>query len=131
MAIFAADLAYKKYQENIYTDDTGNVYFLQQGVYTNSSSIKNIRASYITVKHDKKYYIYVGMSTNLENALKVQEYYAKKDIPVYIKSETVQNQEFLSELGQYDVLLSSCSDEELPNILETILSTYEEIFITS
>lgn len=131
LAILSANWVYERYQKEVYEEDAGNIYFLQQGVYTNTNSIQNIKASYITVKQDKKYYTYVGMSTSKENAQKIQKYYEKQNIPVYIKSVPVQNQEFLSELSQYDILIESSNDEELPNILETVLATYEEIFMTS
>lgn len=131
LAILSANNAYKKYQQNIFSEETGNVYFLQQGAYTDSSSIKDIKATYITVKQEKKYYTYVGMSTSLENALKIKNYYEKQNIPIFIKNETLTNKEFLSELSQYDILISSSTEEQLPHILETILSTYEEIYMTN
>ena len=62
-----------------------------------------------------------------ELAEKIKEIYEKKEVPVYIKLVNITNQEFLNELGQYDVLLKNTEEfSQLENILETILSTYEE-----
>ena len=125
LSFLCADFVYQKYQENYISG--GNIYFLQQGVYTNLDSIKNIAASYITVERDQKFYTYLGMTMDLDIALKIKEFYEKKNIPVYIKQDVINNPEFLSELGQYDILLqNSESEEEISNVLETILSTYEE-----
>lgn len=129
LAFLCANFVYEKYRKDSLPE--GNVYFIQQGVYSNKESIKNIAASYITIEQDNKFYTYVGMTTSLENAEKIKKMYEKKNIPIYIKSENIQNQEFLNELSQYDVLLKNTeNEEEVTNILETILSTYEEILKT-
>jgi len=129
LAFLCANFVYEKYRKDSLPE--GNVYFIQQGVYSNKESIKNIAASYITIEQDNKFYTYVGMTTSLENAEKIKKMYEKKNMPIYIKSENIQNQEFLNELSQYDVLLQNTEkEEEVTNILETILSTYEEILKT-
>jgi len=129
VAFVCAEFVYEKYQKSYALEP--NIYFLQQGVYTDSKNIRNIAANYITVEQDNKFYTYIGMTTKKENAEKIQELYKKKNIPIYIKSENIQNQEFLSELSQYDILLKNTNnEEEITNILETILSTYEETIKT-
>lgn len=126
LAILVADIVYQKYLETT-IEYQGNVYFLQQGVYTDKSNIKNITANYITVEEENKYYTYLGMTLNEKIANKIKDYYEKKNIPVYVKSVNITNQEFLNELGQYDILLENTDDvNQIENILETILSTYEE-----
>ena len=126
LSFLAADLVYQKYLETTSLYE-GNVYFLQQGVYTDKSNIKNISANYITVEEENKYYTYLGMTMDKELAEKIKEIYEKKEVPVNIKLENITNQEFLNELGKYDVLLKNTEEfSQIENILETILSTYEE-----
>lgn len=126
LSFLVADLVYQKYLETTSLYE-GNVYFLQQGVYTDKSNIKNISANYITVEEENKYYTYLGMTMDKEQAEKIKEIYEKKEVPVYIKLVNITNQEFLNELGQYDVLLKNTEEfSQIENILETILSTYEE-----
>lgn len=127
LAFLCADYVYERYQESIGMG-ANTVYFLQQGVYTNPENIQDIAASYITVSENNKFYTYLGMSLDLENAERIQKIYEKKNIPVYIKQQSVSNSEFLNSLSQYDILLKNAqSEDEISNILETILSTYEEI----
>ncbi len=127
LAFISADYVYTRYQESIGNGEN-TVYFLQQGVYSNEDAIQNIAASYITIQENHKFYTYLGMTLEKSNAEKVKKLYEKKNIPVYIKPQTVSNVEFLNALSQYDILLKSTDDgEEITNILETILSTYEEI----
>jgi len=126
LAILVADIVYQKYLETNMSYE-GNVYFLQQGVYTDESNIKGISANYITVEEENKYYTYLGMTMDKTLAEKIKSIYNEKGIPVYIKSVNITNQEFLNELGQYDILLKNTNEfSQIENILETILSTYEE-----
>ena len=128
LAFLCANFVYEKYRKSILLEEDGNVYLLQQGVYTDTKQIKNIADSYITIEQDHIFYTYLGMTTKKENANKIKEIYEKRNIPVYIKTENIQNSEFLNALSQYDILLKNTDDqEEIQNILETILSTYEEI----
>ena len=132
LAILVADQIYQKYLETT-IEYQGNVYFIQQGVYTDKTSIENIPVTsisdknYIVVEDQNKYYTYLGMTLSEKMANKIKNFYEKKDIPVYVKSVNITNQEFLNELGQYDILLENTDDvNQIENILETILSTYEE-----
>ncbi len=125
LTFILANIVYDRYQ-NTYVEDS-NFYYLQQGVYTDQKSIDNIAASYITIQEEDKYYTYLGMTTDREIAEKIKKMYEKEGIPVYIKGGKTSNQEFLTELEQYDVLLKATEDyQETKTILETILSTYEE-----
>ena len=128
LAFLCANFVYEKYRKSILLEEDGNVYLLQQGVYTDTKQIKNIAASYITIEQDHKFYTYLGMTTKKENANKIKEIYEKRNIPVYIKTENIQNSEFLNALSQYDILLKNTDDqEEIQNILETIFVTKTSI----
>lgn len=118
---------YNRYKTNVVIGEVTTVYFLQEGVYTTNNVIKDIKSPHITVKENKKYYTYLGMTLDKEIANKIKEIYNKENINIYIKEVNMNNDIFISELSQYDILLKTSSNyKEITNILDTILSTYEE-----
>lgn len=118
---------YNRYKTNVVIGEVTTVYFLQEGVYTSNNVIKDIKPPYITVKENKKYYTYLGMTLDKEIANKIKEIYNKENIHIYIKEINMNNDMFISELSQYDTLLKTTTNyKEITNILDTILSTYEE-----
>lgn len=125
LAIIFARETYRDYQDSF--EENVNFYYIQQGVYIDDKNIQELEVSSITVFEENKYYIYLGMTTKEEIAKKIKEMYEKEGMTIYIKEGYTNNQEFLSELSQYDVLLESTNNqEEIENILETILSTFQE-----
>lgn len=117
--------------------DTGKVskedeitYFLQIASYDNIESslddFKDINNK-LTIKENNKYYTYIGITRDKEMALKIKDLYKEKEIDVYIKNVVVDNNDFLNELEQYDILLKNCNNlEEINSVLKTILATFEE-----
>ena len=76
------------------------------------------------------YNVYVGITTDLSNANKIKNIYEKKDIEVYIKPTVINNIEFVSNLEQYDLLISEVeNDDNLISISDVVLSSYEEIVL--
>lgn len=136
IGVLSGKIVYDHYQETAnamsQTDDDV-VYFLQQGVYTNFDIMLKNRKDYpgsIYVQEDDKYYLYVGISKQKENAVKIQKIYEAKNIPIYIREVIVTNTEFLSGLEQYDILLKGVETEkEVMGIVEVILGSYSEIVL--
>ena len=131
LGYLCATFVFDEYKKNESVFGLSNsIYFLQYGVYTNIDSADIKVDKYIKVEEDGKYYVYVGMTTSMENAKKIQDGYKDKGIELYIKQNYVSNNEFVSELSQYDILLSSSkTDEEMNSILSTVLSSYEEFVL--
>lgn len=131
LGYLSATFIFKEYRDsNSVFGASNTIYFLQYGVYTNPNSSNLKDTKYIEVKEDGKYYVYIGMTTNLENAEKIKKIYQDNKKELYIKESYISNNEFVSELSQYDVLLdSSKTKEEINSILSTILSTYEELVL--
>ena len=72
----------------------------------------------------------VWLTTDLSNANKIKNIYEKKNIEVYIKPTVINNIEFVSNLEQYDLLLSEVENEDnLISISDVVLSSYEEIVL--
>ena len=115
-------------EENTYPKT--NIYFLQAGAYDNISSTKdeliNINNK-LTVKEKGKYYTYIGITKDASIALKIKELYKNNNINLFIKNVRINNNDFLTELEQYDILLkNSKTFDEINSVLKTILATYEE-----
>jgi len=133
LGFLSARIVYAIYNPSI--DSDYNSYFVQAGVYSNekilNEELKKIDA-YILSKEDGKTYVYVGITTNIDNANKIKEVYKNKGIDTYIKKKKIKSIEFLSNLEQYDILVDSVSKEEdLISILNVILSTYEESLVVN
>lgn len=111
--------------------DNNTIYFLQVGAYKNKESIKdefkNLNNK-LTLKEDNKYYTYIGITSSKEEANRIKKIYKDNNIEVYIKERNIDNNSFLTELEQYDILLKNRNDfNEINSVLETILATYEEV----
>ena len=118
------------YGDNKEIYDSKKIYFIQGGVYNNldnsKDDFKNINNKLVIVD-DNKYYVYLGITYSKKMANKVNKIYKENNINTYIKEISIDNKSFLLELEQYDILLkNSKTKEEIDNILETILATYEE-----
>lgn len=115
--------------------EKGDIYFLQCGSYnTEEASSQPIQGvdEKITVKQGDKYYSYIGMTSNMEIAETIKNLYNQKGVDIYIKEVHLENEDFLNELTQYDVLLESSDTlEEINSVLKTILATYDEIILNS
>ena len=117
--------------DNYVFNEKANIYLLQCGAYTteeaSKKAVKGIEEK-ITIKEGDKYYSYIGMTTDYEIAKKIQELYKDNSIDIYIKDSYLDNEDFINQLVQYDVLLESSSNsmEEVNAVLKTILATYEE-----
>lgn len=106
-------------------------YFIQEGVYSSkellNENTKSINNKAI-INQNGKYYVYVGITRDLEIAQIVKSIYEKLGYQTYIKEVDFNNNEFANNLEQFDLLIkSSDSDEDILTIEEVILSNYEEI----
>lgn len=106
-------------------------YFLQEGIYSKKTILlentNNITPKVIE-EIDNKYYVYVGISKTEENAKKIKQIYEDKGYNIYIKEKKLRNEEFSSNVTQFDLLINSASTEnEILTITEVVLANYEEI----
>jgi len=130
LGYLCASFALDEYHTN-YKDIPNNIYYLQIGAYNNKDNIEkdleNITNKLI-VKEDDKYYVYVGITTDYTNALKIRDLYKEKNVNLYIKDGYINNKDFILELEQYDILIkNSKTYEEVNSVLEAILATLEEV----
>lgn len=120
----------KKVLENVFLNDK-TYYFLQEGVYSSDVILKE-NTEDLDVKLieliDGKYYVYLGITKDENNAKKIKDIYAEQGYNIYIKEQTLSNEEFANNLTQFDLLLNNTtSTNEILTITEVILANYEEI----
>ena len=83
---------------------------------------------YIYNVEDNQYYTYIGITSNKENALKIQNYYKSIGYDTFLKDKITDNKNFISILKQYDELLSKTDDNEsIKVICNQVLAKYEEL----
>ena len=106
-------------------------YFLQQGVYTNTDSLKNNTKHFTNKLIDKsndKYYVYVAITKDEDIADKIIKLYEKKGISLIKKEKYINSKEFSNNVEQFDILVKETNEEdEILTIEEVILENYKEI----
>lgn len=111
--------------------ETKTLYFIQQGVYSSMENVEKNTTSfpnYIYQQENDKYYVYIGITKYKENAEKIKEYYKQQGYITYIKEISINNQEFIETLEQYDALISQTTDTSTyPTICNQVLTKYKEL----
>lgn len=132
LGFVSAQIVYSTYRNNL-SSSSYNAYLLQIASFENVDSINSDmkdNADYLIVNENNMYNVYVGITTDLSNANKIKNIYEKKNIEVYIKPTVINNIEFVSNLEQYDLLISEVENEDnLISISDVVLSSYEEIVL--
>ena len=116
-------IIFKNYDGVKYINEDGNIYFVQYGVYTTEEgAISNTKKldNYKIYVEDDKYYVYLGITSNYNVALKLQEYYKQKNIYTYIREDYVENSETLNILKEYDKDLEKSDDFEIQSVMKEI-----------
>lgn len=133
LAKFMIDQYDKK--ENLKTvfNDSQTLYFIQQGVYSSEENMKKNMsdfAYYIYNVSQEKYYTYIGITKSKENSDKLKDFYKKLGYITYVKEISINNEDFLEVLEQYDKLLESTDDNNtIKAICSQVLSKYEELIL--
>lgn len=107
------------------------LYYIQRGVYSDFDNMKNNMKEfthYIYNVEDNQYYTYIGITSNSENAKKIQNYYSSIGYDTFLKNKITDNKEFIEILKQYDSLLAKTKeDESIKVICNQVLAKYEEM----
>ena len=126
---------YEKAPESISVfRENDTYYFLQEGAYSSKKIMQeNVKdlTNKLTTFEDNKYYVYVGITKNKKNALKIQKIYEDMGYQIYIKEVVLDNEEFANNVTQFDLLVNeSESSEDVLTVEEVVLGIYEEIIGT-
>ena len=108
-----------------------NLYYIERGVYSDYENMENNMkdfTDYIYNTENNQYHTYIGITTNKENALKIQNYYKILGYDTNLVEKITDNKEFINILRQYDELLSKTDDSEsIKTICNQVLAKYEEM----
>ena len=106
-------------------------YFLEEGKVGDKeileNKVSNLTTSVIDYKNND-FYIYRGITKDLDAAKKVKKILEDKGFSITIKEKYLNNQEFSTTITQFDNLINtSLTTDEILKVEEVILSTYEEV----
>ena len=114
--------------------ENNSYYFLQEGVYSSLDIMQENAgdlANKLTTFEDNKYYVYVGITQDKENAERIKKIYEDMGYQIHIKDVRLNNEEFANNVTQFDLLVKeSSSSEDVLTIEEVVLANYEEIIGT-
>lgn len=109
------------------------IYMLKYGSYDNEEAMaENVTLveRYVFIENDGKFSAYVGASTTKKNAQKIADIYASKNVKLTIEKVTINNDEFIQNLNEYEKLLEATEDEKSLLIVQNqILSCYEQMVV--
>lgn len=102
------------------------LYLVQQGVYSSLTSMqentKNI-PYYVYTLDNNLYYVYIGMSLDMDNIEKIRKYY---DMETIVKSKTITDENFINTLKMNDEVLKQTEDREvIKETINNVLKKYE------
>lgn len=113
------------------SSEAETLYYIQKGVYSDLDNMKNNMkefSHYIYNVEDNQYYAYIGVTTNKDNAVKIQNYYKSIGYETFLKDKITDNEDFINVLRQYDELLAKTNDNEsIKTICNQVLAKYEEL----
>lgn len=109
------------------------VYMLKYGSYSSeddmSNKLKDIDR-YIYIEEDGNYSVYLAITKTLDNANKILNLYTLKNIKLEIEKLSIDNEEFISNLNEYEKLLSATEDEKSLLIIQRqILACYTSLVV--
>lgn len=106
-------------------------YFIQEGVYSDKEILENNLSKLdhkIIDYNNNRFYVYVGITKSKEVAEKLQKIYTKKGVQVIQKEKYLENEEFSSNVAQFDLLIDETDvTEEILTIEEVVLANYDEL----
>ena len=107
------------------------LYYVERGIYSDLENMENNMkdfTDYIYNTENNQYHTYIGITTNKENALKIQNYYKNLGYDTNLVEKITDNKEFINILRQYDELLNKTDDSEsIKTICNQVLAKYEEL----
>lgn len=108
--------------------ENNDFYLLQLGTYDTKEIMqrdtRDINPKVYEVKNNK-YYVYVGISSNINNIDKIKGIY--KDEELTTKVINIKDEEFINNLRQFDILIDNTNDkDEILTIEEVVLSSFNK-----
>lgn len=124
---------YKDYNGIAVYNEGEEYIFLELGTYNSSEEMEKNAINlenYVYRKDNNKYYMYVGITKNKDNATKMKKYYESKNLNVEEKTFYISNKKFNESIENLDNILVNSNDEVVINeIINQGLNKYEEIIL--
>jgi len=123
---------YKLESESV-IKEVNSTYFLMEGSYSTKEQAKKTVTNiepYLIVKEDSNYIVYLAITSSNDNLEKLKKMYKEKGINASIKKMSIENEEFLANLEQMDILLNKAkTNDEVNSINEVVLANYQEFVL--
>lgn len=107
------------------------LYFIRYGIYDNEEEMEKNTLSLVNYVYnvvDDKYYVYIGITKEQDNLIKLNNYYSSLGYKTYTEEFLVTNKGFLEELLNFDNILANTNDEiVISSISSLTLEKYEVI----
>lgn len=137
IGVFIGKYVYNGYQnetKEAFKDMNENIYLLQYGVYSSNDSMientKNLKDYFYYIENNK-YHVIIGVTMDKDLKDKIKNANSI-DNDIYIKKVSINNDEFIESLKQYDNLIKNTEDKTTILTAEKqILSKYEELIINN
>lgn len=134
--VLLAKLTFDKYEKvdtkNVISYDD-EVYMLKVGSYDSVDEMQRSALDferYIYIEKEDKVTVYIGIAKTRENMEKIKNVYDDKNVKTTIENVTINNDEFIQNLNEYEKLLDVTEDANSLLIIENqILSCYEDIMV--
>lgn len=123
---------YHSYDGIKFTSSEGEMlYFIRYGIFESEKEMEKNTISLVNYVYnviDNKYYVYIGITKDSDNLIKLSNYYNSKGYQIYTEEFLVTNEMFLEELVNYDNILANTDDEVvISSISSSVLEKYEEL----
>ena len=110
--------------------EKNNYYLLEEGVYSKKeimqSETRDLNPKVYEEKNGK-YYVYVGITGNKDNAQKIQNIYKDSGFNIKINEISINDEEFINNLKQLDILINNTNNQdEILTIEEVVLSNFNK-----
>lgn len=119
----------KEYDADVFSafSEKKTLYLIQQGVYSSVESMKENTSNlneYIYSNIDNLYYVYIGITLDVENTTKIQNAY--KNMNTIVKTNIITDKELIEYIEKFDIVLKETSDNEtVKEITKQVLKKYK------
>ena len=126
IGIIFGNILFSSYKEESVMDSLGNVYLLQYGAYINEETFnENLKKldkdMYFTKKDKDTFYIYLGVTTNYDNATRFKKIFDEQNIFIYIKNDYYDT-DIADKIRFYDELIMESDDSKSIEYLKKIIT---------
>ena len=100
--------------------------FIVYKSYNKDNMTKTLK-NYLVIEENNLFFVYVGITKNKKNLLKLEEFFKRKGNNIYIKHKKINNKNFINKINKYDALLSETNDYDTIEIInKEVLSLYKK-----